>query len=168
MLLGCKRSFGPREKDAPKSHLRANKVCARATPCCASAMSLLFLCPQRPFVPSPNHFGPDRLIWLLSLVAWFAATHESVHSSGQIPLFCFHLFRLPQGSTLWLQPQTSPTSRSGGGASFKLVVGRFWAFFCCHFDRSWPKITKNRLKVDYLQDVRWGVLVKRGEGLWLK
>ena len=40
----------------------ANKVCARATPCCASATSLLFLHPARHSASSPKHLGPDQLI----------------------------------------------------------------------------------------------------------
>ena len=30
------------------------------------------------------------------------------------------------------------------------------------------KLTKNRPKIDLLQGVRWGVILRRGEGLWLK
>ena len=38
----------------------SSEVCIRPTPSCASATSLLVLCPQRPLAPSPKHFyGPD-------------------------------------------------------------------------------------------------------------
>ena len=60
---GAKGLLGRGTESLPKVTCAwANKVCARATPCCASATSLLLLCLQRPFAPSPRHFGPDQLI----------------------------------------------------------------------------------------------------------
>ena len=62
-LRGCKKGLlGRGAKSLPKVTCAwANKVCARATPCCASAMSLLLLRLQRPFSPPLKH-RPEQLI----------------------------------------------------------------------------------------------------------
>ena len=80
-LRGCKRFLPRGTESLPKvTCAGANKVCARATPCCVSATSLLLPFPQRPFAPSPKHFGPDQLIWPLSMAAWFASLLTSINA----------------------------------------------------------------------------------------
>ena len=64
VLRGCKRSFGPKDQESPKSHLRLGKRgLRRCNPMLRQCNQPCAPLSARPFAPSPKHFGvPGGLV----------------------------------------------------------------------------------------------------------